>query len=106
MWRICRDIGKEWFTGFHRLTHKLHSLIKKDIGAVARETFPTSISDIGIVEIVIAPKIRHRSYVGGREPEGFMESPVFRPERIIISEMPLPEDAGQITIFGKHICHG
>ncbi len=63
--------------------------------------FRLTIMEVGIVEIVIVPVVRSLSNATATKNQYFIETPVLRPEGIIITKMPFTKNARCITAMFK-----
>src|SRR3546814_322304 len=79
--------------------NKTQCVLKKHIGCVAMVLLKFTVMGISIIKQVISPIIRPLANPASTMDNGFLKPPVYGPERIIVSQMPFPDDPGLISVF-------
>ena len=80
------------------LLDELHRFIEPDIRAITGERLWLAVAQVGIVKIVISPIVGRLTDAPAAMDSGDIESPVLRSERIVISQLPLAEDACSVSV--------
>src|SRR5690606_4954446 len=97
MRRMGRQVGKARELISLTVSHPRHGLPEEYIGAVTFERCSLPIVDVYIIKIIITPIIGHRSNMRSGEPQGVLETPVFRPKWVIVAEVPLTAQRGLVS---------
>ena len=103
--RVGRQVGEERFPGSGTALDPVDGVVEENVGAVAGEFFAFAVPAVGVVEVVVAPVIRHGADVRGREPQRLLESAILRAVWVIVAEVPLAEDAGAVALFAEQVGH-
>ena len=82
---------------------KLHRLGEKHIGAIALEFLRLTIHQQRIVDIVITPVIRDLSQPPTPVIHRLLKTPVLRPVRIVIPQVPLAKQPRRIPMLLQHL---
>ena len=70
------------------LFNESNAFTKPDISAVACKFFEFSVSFVGVIEIVITPKIWRLSDSTSAVIDGSIETPVMRAARVVVPQVP------------------
>ena len=61
---------------------------------------------VAAIEISIVPIVRCLSYAATAMSHHFCEPTIFWAERIVVTQMPLPEHSGSVSIVFENLPHG
>ena len=87
------------------LLDESHRLAKPHVRAVTLKLLELAVPLVGVVEVGVAPVIRGLPHTTAAMPDHVLETPVLRPMRRIVAEMPFPDHPSHITCIRKHIRH-
>ena len=107
VWRIRREVAEKRtvLIAFSLSLNERHRLLKPDIRAVTIKGLFRTVSEIGVIEIVVAPVIRGLTDAATAVVEGFVETSVVWTEGVVIAEMPFPEHTRLIAVASEDIRH-
>ncbi len=105
---IRRDIRKEWFVFILHLLDPSHPGGEKQVGAITLGLYEGTIVPNGRVEILVTWRIGARALEGlpnttGSVNEGFVEAPLVRLVRFLVSQVPFSEDSRNVTRLGQNL---
>jgi len=86
--------------------NEFHSLVEPDIGAISVVRPGLSIVKVGVVEIIIPPKIGGLADAAALMGHDMLESAIKGTIRIIVAKVPFPEHSGPVAVGTKQIGQG
>ena len=103
--RVGRQVGEERLAGGRAAFHPVDGMVEENVGAVAGKFFAFAVPAVGVVEVVVAPVIRHGADMRGREPQRLLEAAILRAVRVIVAEVPLTKNTGAVAVFAEQVGH-
>ena len=114
VWRVIGAMGnvqwkitEKWLLLSGACLHPLDALSEENVSAVAGILMPFAIAEKVRIKIIVPP-MGSDLFTDGclGKPEGLLKTAVLRAHWIVVAKVPLPKDAGVISILPENFRHG